>query len=238
MMIELYGVHKIYPDGTIGLEGVDLTIQAGEFVGLMGTSGAGKTTLLRLLNGTLRPDHGRVAVMDQAIADLRPRGLKTYRQQVGSVYQQHGLVPALSVLHNVLLGRVGTMGFWSSLLRLAYVPRHEVLAVAATLSELDVDVPLRRLAGDLSGGQQQRVAVARALWQRPQLLLADEPVASVDSQTAEVIMGALRRRNEQAGLTVLVSLHQREMARRYCDRVIMLDHGRIVFDGAPTLALA
>ncbi len=232
-MIHGVGVTKVYADGTVALQGVDLSVSSGEFVGLLGQSGAGKTTLLRLLNGALRPDAGRIEVLGNEVTRLRRGELREYRRHVGVVYQQHGLVPSLSVLHNVLLGAVGSMGGARSLLSLLYVPSNQVHAVSQTLDELGVNVPLRRRAGDLSGGQQQRVAVARSLWQQPSLLLADEPVASVDSETAEAILQALRRRNEQEGLTVLVSLHQRELALRYCTRVLVLKEGYVVYDGVP-----
>jgi phosphonate transport system ATP-binding protein len=149
------------------------------------------------------------------------------------VYQHHGLVPSLSVLHNVLLGRLGAMSGFRSLTRLLYVPAEQVRAVAESLEELGVQVPLSRRASDLSGGQQQRVAVARALWQNPQLLLADEPVASVDAETAESILNALKERNEHNDLTVLVSLHQRDLVMRFCSRVVVLDDGGVVYDGPP-----
>ncbi len=235
-MIDLSGLRKVYPDSTVGLHGVDLRVEAGEFVGVMGSSGAGKTTLFRLLNGALRPDGGMIKVMGADLTALRHGELRGYRRQVGMVYQQHGLVPSLSVLHNVLLGRLGSMGSLEHLLRLMYVPARDVHAVADTLQELGVDVPLHRRAGDLSGGQQQRVAVARALWQAPSLLLADEPVASVDPDTADAIMTALSERNEREGLTILVSLHQREIARRFCRRVVVLEDGRVSYDGPPSFA--
>jgi phosphonate transport system ATP-binding protein len=232
-MIEVRGLSKIYSDGTTALRQIDLGVQAGEFVGLMGRSGAGKTTLFRLLNGTLRPNAGYLRVLEQSVPTLRREALRTLRRQIGFIYQQHGLVPSLSVLHNVLLGRAGSLNPLTALLRLSYVPAHQVHAVAASLHELGVDVPLRRVAGDLSGGQQQRIAVARALWQAPRLLLADEPVASVDVETAEAIMQALSHRNQRDGLTILVALHQPEIARRYCRRVILLDRGEIRYDGPP-----
>ncbi len=232
-IIQATSISKAYAEGAIGLRNVDLQVRRGELVGLLGRSGAGKTTLLRLLNGTLRCDSGSLEVMGVDVASLRSRRLRAYRHQVGVVYQQHGLVPTLSVLHNVLLGRLGAMGGIRSLTRLLYVPTEQVRAVAEALDELGVRVPLSRRAGDLSGGQQQRVAVARALWQNPQLLLADEPVASVDAETAESILNALRERNEHRTLTVLVSLHQRELAMRFCSRVVVLDDGGVVYDGPP-----
>jgi phosphonate transport system ATP-binding protein len=175
-------------------------------------------------------------VLGREVPALRAGALRAYRREVGLIYQQHGLVPALSVLHNVLLGQVGGLDPARSLLRLVYVPAAEVRAILTTLEELAVAVPLHRRAGDLSGGQQQRVAVARALWQCPRLLLADEPVASVDAETATAIMDALARRNERDGLTVVVALHQAELVRRYCRRVVVLEAGRIVYDGAPARA--
>ena len=232
-IIRATSVSKTYADGGIGVRSVDLQVQKGELVGLLGRSGAGKTTLLRLLNGTLRCDTGSLEVLGVDVGSLRSRQLRSYRHQVGVVYQQHGLVPSLSVLHNVLLGRLGAMGGLRSLTRLLYVPAEQVRAVAESLDELGVHVPLSRRASDLSGGQQQRVAVARALWQSPRLLLADEPVASVDAETAESILNALKQRNEHNALTVLVSLHQRDLAMRFCSRVVVLDDGGVVYDGSP-----
>lgn len=232
-MIRASGITKAYPDGAVALRALDLEVREGEMVGLLGRSGAGKTTLLRLLNGALRADDGALEVMGRDVGALRRRELRAYRRAVGVVYQQHGIVPSLSVLHNVLLGGLGSMGALSSLGGLLYLPAEQVRSVADELDELGVRVPLGRRAGDLSGGQQQRVAVARALRQRPRLLLADEPVASVDGETAEAIMGAIARRNERDGLTVLVSLHQRELALRFCARVVVLHEGRATYDGAP-----
>ncbi len=232
-IIQATCLSKTYAGGGIGLRSVDLQVRRGELVGLLGRSGAGKTTLLRLLNGSLRSDDGSLEVMEVDAASLRSKDLRAYRRQVGVVYQQHGLVPALSVLHNVLLGSLGAMGGIRLLARLLYVPAEQVQAVAQTLDELGVRVPLGRRVDNLSGGQQQRVAVARALWQNPQLLLADEPVASVDSETAESIMNVLKERNERDFLTVLVSLHQRDLAIRFCSRVVVLGDGRVVYDGPP-----
>jgi len=237
-VIRAEGLSKTYPDSTRAVRDFDLYVGEGEFVGLLGRSGAGKTTLLRLLNGALRADGGSLEVIGRQLSApsapaLGRRELRAYRREVGVVYQQHGLVPSLSVLHNVLLGRAGSMDRCRNLLNLLYVPREDVRAISEALGELGLRVPHRRRAGDLSGGQQQRVAVARALWQRPRLLLADEPVASVDTETAEAIMTALRDRNARDGLTVLVSLHQRELALRYCPRVLVLDEGRVTYDGPP-----
>jgi phosphonate transport system ATP-binding protein len=224
---------KVYPGGVVGLRSLDATIEAGEMVGLLGRSGSGKTTLFRLLGGALRPTGGRLEVLGEDMNAIRPTDLRRLRRRMGIVYQQHNLVPRLSAAQNVLLGRFGRRPLWRAVLGLFHLSEHERRAAFAVLEQLEIGDKLYARADDLSGGQQQRVAVARALLHTPELLLADEPIASVDAETATVIMELFGRLNRERGMTVVVSLHQAEFARRYCTRVLVLAEGGLAYDGPP-----
>lgn len=206
-----------------------LSIASGTFVVLLGASGAGKSTLLRALNGLVRPSAGKVVA--DGVGNLAERGaLRRHRSKTGMVFQQHHLIGRLSVLHNVLLGRLGYHSGWATLLPWS---RHEKeLALSAIERVSLLDHALHR-ADQLSGGQQQRVGVARALVQQPRTLLADEPVASLDPATAERLLTLMHGICKSDGLTAVVSLHQVAFARRFADRIIGLKAGAIVFDGTP-----
>ena len=211
------------------LKRTSLTIAQGTFVVLLGASGAGKSTLLRTLNGLVRPTAG--SVFAEGIGDLAGRGaLRRQRRQTGMVFQQHHLIGRQSVLHNVLMGRLGYHSSWATL---APWSRHEKeLALAAIERVGLLDRALQR-ADQLSGGQQQRVGVARALVQAPRMLLADEPVASLDPATADHLLSLMHSICKSDGLTAVVSLHQVDFARRFADRIIGLKNGAITFDGTP-----
>ncbi|MFN0070766.1 MAG: phosphonate ABC transporter ATP-binding protein [Chloroflexota bacterium] len=224
---------KRYPNGVMGLRDISVSIRSGEVVGLLGRSGSGKTTLFRLLVGALRPTSGQLSVLGTDLSTARSGALRALRRRVAWVSQQHNLVPSLSTAHNVLLGQIGHQPLWRVLLRLLWLPERERRAAFVVLSDLGVGDKLYDRADDLSGGQQQRVAVARAILGRPELILADEPVASVDARTAEDVLAALLRLNAEHGATVILSLHQPEMALRLCPRILVLDQGDVVYDGAP-----
>jgi phosphonate transport system ATP-binding protein len=231
--IEARGLVKRYPGGVEALRGLDLTIAPGEFVGLLGTSGSGKTTLFRLLVGALRPTAGELRVLGTSLARCRTGALRRLRRRLALVYQQHNLVPSLSVAQNVLLGRLGRVPLPRALGWLVHLTAAERAAVYRVLAELGLADRLYSRVDGLSGGQQQRVAVARALLDPPELLLADEPIASVDAATATLILEQFARLNREHGTTVLVSLHQHAFARRYCRRVLVLAQGALVYDGPP-----
>lgn len=225
-MIRVEAVAVTYPGSVRALEPTSLAFAPGDFTVLLGASGAGKSTLLRCLNGLVRPTEGRVTVDGEDIL----RHLRRHRSRTGMVFQQHQLIGRLTVLGNVLTGRLGHHSTLRTLLPLARAEK--ILALEAIARVGLSDHALRR-ADQLSGGQMQRVGIARALVQRPALVLADEPVASLDPATAERALGLLHGICKQDGLTAIVSLHQLDFARRFADRIVALAGGRVVFDGPP-----
>jgi phosphonate transport system ATP-binding protein len=215
----------------VAVDGIDLDVPAGQMLGVIGRSGAGKSTLLRMINRLTEPSAGTIKFGDTDVTQLSGKLLREWRARAAMIFQQFNLVPRLDVLTNVLIGRLSHRAALSSLLGLFSV---EERAMAVTLLERFglAEVALQR-AGTLSGGQQQRVAIGRALLQEPRLLLADEPIASLDPHNARLVMDALRTVNRQDGLTVLTCLHHLDAARAWCDRIVALQAGRVVFDGTP-----
>ncbi len=213
------------------VDGISLSVPAGQMVGVIGRSGAGKSTLLRMINRLEAPSGGTIRYGDVDVTALRGRGLRDWRTSCAMVFQQFNLVPRLDVLTNVLMGRLNHRGQVASLLGL-FSAAERAMALRQ-LDRFDLASTALQRAGTLSGGQQQRVAICRALLQEPRLMLADEPIASLDPRNARVVMDALRRIHREDGLTVLVNLHHLETARRYCDRIVALAAGRVVFDGPP-----
>ncbi|MGI8424188.1 MAG: phosphonate ABC transporter ATP-binding protein [Chloroflexota bacterium] len=231
MIVEAADVAKSYAGGAVALRNVSLRVGPGEVVGLLGPSGAGKTTLLRLLGAAIWPTGGSLRVLGRDVRTLRGAQLRAHRRRVSTIAQQHSLVPRLTALQNVLLGRAGGRPLWQAMFA-AIAPRDLDRADAfRELAALGIGEQLDRPVDHLSGGQQQRVAVARALLQDGDLIIADEPVASVDQETAEVILDVLRRVAMDDGRTVVVSLHQRALATRYCTRLVTLERGEVMYDG-------
>jgi phosphonate transport system ATP-binding protein len=219
---------KRFSDGCLALDGVDLMIQDGSFTVILGPSGSGKSTLLRLMNGLETPSSGQIFVGQRPVI---PKNLVKIRCEVAMVFQRFNLVDRLSVMTNVLTGRLGRRSWTGTMFHLF---RAEDMAIAAkALDRVSLTERAWCRVDKLSGGQQQRVGIARALAQQPKAILADEPVASLDPVTGEEIMVLLREICDQDGITVVVNLHQVELARRFADRVIGLNSGRIVFDGSP-----
>jgi phosphonate transport system ATP-binding protein len=218
-------------DGRAAVDGVTLDIPAGQMVAIIGRSGAGKSTLLRLINRLVEPTGGSIRFGETDVTALRGKALRDWRCQCAMVFQQFNLVPRLDALTNVLMGRLNHRSQVASLLGL-FTAQERAMALQA-LERFDLaEIALQR-AGTLSGGQQQRVAICRALLQQPQIILADEPIASLDPVNARIVMEALRRVHRENGLTVLVNLHHLETARQYCDRIVALAKGCVVFDGVP-----
>lgn len=227
--IEAHSLGVTYPNGTVALAPVDLSIKPGTFTVLLGASGAGKSTLLRSLNGLVRPTQGRV--LDSGGADIaEARTLRRHRRETCMIFQQHQLIGRVSVLGNVLMGR---LGYHTALRTLIPLNAQEKRLALEALERVGLlDKALAR-ADQLSGGQQQRVGIARALVQKPKLILADEPVASLDPATAERVLTLLHGICRADGLTAIVSLHQLNFARQFGERIIGLAAGRVVFDGPP-----
>ncbi len=220
----------------VAVDGATLAIPAGQMVGVIGRSGAGKSTLLRMINRLIAPTSGRVLFEGRDVTALRGRDLRGWRASAAMVFQQFNLTPRLDVLTNVLCGRLNTVPAWRALPKI-FTPRERTLAVRA-LDRLGMaDFAFSR-ADALSGGQQQRVAIARAMMQEPRLILADEPIASLDPMNAKLVMDALRDINARDGLTVLCNLHTLDIAREYCHRIVAMANGRVVFDGPPAALTA
>jgi phosphonate transport system ATP-binding protein len=231
-MYRLDHVSKVFIDGTVAVDDVTLDIRAGECVAVIGPSGAGKTTLFRLLNATLRPTFGRVWFDDTELESLSGRRLRQLRRRIGTVYQQHNLVPQLRVVHNVLAGRLGRWSLAKALLSLVS-PQERIVALMA-LEQVGIPEKLYTRTAYLSGGQQQRVAIARALVQDPDVILADEPVSSVDPSLGRTIMELLVQLAETHKKTLVANLHAVSFALDLFPRVIGFRQGRVAFDLPPT----
>jgi phosphonate transport system ATP-binding protein len=229
-MLRIESVSKQFGT-TCALDSVSLDIPNGQFVGVIGRSGAGKSTLLRAINRLGDPTSGRVVWNETDVTVLRGAALRDWRRRCAMIFQQFNLVGRLDVLTNVLTGRLAHGVGVRALFKLW---RTEDRAIAmAALEQLDMAGFAARRAEHLSGGQQQRVAIARAMVQEPEILLADEPVASLDPRNAKTVMDALQRINRHFGLTVLVNIHSIDLAREYADRLVGMAAGRVVFDGKP-----
>ena len=233
--LDIKSLGKTYPDGTRALIDVDLSINRGELVAVVGLSGAGKSTLLRCINRLVDPTTGSIWFTPSSggepfdIAHLKGNALRRYRSKVGMIFQHFNLVPRLSVLVNVLAGRLSRVGTFQSLVH-KFPPEDVEMALAALKRVGIVDKAFRR-AGELSGGQMQRVGIARALVQEPEIMLADEPVASLDPATSADILGHLRQICTEDRLTLIINLHSVELVRRFCKRAVGFRAGKKVLDG-------
>jgi len=222
---------KIYPDGTRALNDVSFRVEDGEFVAIVGLSGAGKSTLLRCINRLVEPTSGRIIWNDVDITAASPQELRRIRRQIGMIFQQFNLVKRSTVLTNVLSGRLGYLNPWLTLF--GYFPAAEKKRAMEALARVGLADLAYKRADELSGGQQQRVGIARALMQEPRLLLADEPVASLDPVLAHSILRYIEELNKKEGVTVVCSLHFLDLVHRYATKVIGLKDGFKVFEGLP-----
>ncbi len=223
---------KRYPDGTQALTDINLSVAPGEFLVIIGLSGSGKSTLMRCINRLIEPTSGKIFIDDVDVTALPPESLRQMRRQIGMIFQQFNLVKRASVLTNVLSGRLGyTPPLWSLT---NYFPRDLRAHAAGHLATVGIPEKARTRADQLSGGQQQRVGIARALMQDPKLILADEPVASLDPATSHSVLRYVEDLNRRQGITVMCSLHFLSLARRYGTRVVALKAGQVVFDGLPS----
>jgi phosphonate transport system ATP-binding protein len=226
--LSLQGVSRHFGE-TRAVDNVTLDIRPGQFVGVIGRSGAGKSTMLRLINRLVDPSEGSILFEGQDITALKGKALREWRRDCAMIFQQFNLVERLDVLTNVLIGRLAEHGFLSSM-AMRFTDEERAMAIQA-LDRLDLVPQALQRAGTLSGGQQQRVAIAKALVQRPKIMLADEPIASLDPANATLVMDGLKTINREDGITVLVNLHTLDTARAYCDRIIAMRQGRVFFDG-------
>ncbi|MBS1181184.1 MAG: phnC [Proteobacteria bacterium] len=216
----------------VAVDGVSFSVPEGQMVGIIGRSGAGKSTLLRMINRLADPTSGSIRHGDVEIAALKGEALRRWRRDCAMIFQQFNLVPRLDVLTNVLLGRLNHRSTALSVMNL--FSREERIMAIAALERLGIEQTALQPAGTLSGGQQQRVAIARALMQEPRVILADEPIASLDPMNAKVVMDALADINRRDGITVITNLHTLDTARSYCRRILGMAEGRVVFDGLPS----
>ena len=229
-MLVLDGVTRRFGHLT-AISDLELSIEPGGFIGIIGRSGAGKSTLLRLINRLAPATSGRILFDGIDVTALKGKELRKWRARSAMIFQQFNLVGRLDVLTNVLIGRLAAVPAWRTLSGL-WGPGEKAIALSALEQFGIADLAAQR-ADRLSGGQQQRVAIARALVQQPDRILADEPVASLDPRNSRIVMDALLRINRHFGITVICNLHSLDLARSYCDRLIGMTAGRVVFDGAP-----
>jgi phosphonate transport system ATP-binding protein len=230
-IIEISKLHKIYSSGTHALQGIDLQVKEGEFLILLGLSGSGKSTLLRCLNRLIEPTSGSITIDGEDVIQAKGFKLRRIRRRIGMIFQQFNLIKNLSSLANVLSGKLGYVSLWHAL---TFRQRKADVQIAhENLQRVGLENFGDNKTRNLSGGQQQRVAIARALMQNPKLILADEPVASLDPATADSVMKYLGELNKKDNMTVICSLHFLSLARKYGTRVVALKDGQIVFDGTP-----
>lgn len=230
-MIAISGVTKSFPGGNTALKGVSLRVSLGEFVVILGPNGSGKTTLLRTINGLVPVTAGRIEFDGFDITKFTEKEMNVHRRRIGMIFQKFNLVQRMTVLQNVLCGRLGYKAFPSSITGRFDVDDHDI--ALRSLKRVGMEEYAHWRVTSLSGGQQQRVAVARALAQKPRALLADEPIASLDPKSATLIMDLLRQFADEDRITTIVTLHNVEFAKRYADRIIGINGGMVVFDGAP-----
>ncbi|MFW6204298.1 MAG: phosphonate ABC transporter ATP-binding protein [Actinomycetota bacterium] len=228
-MIAFENASVTYPGGIEALAGLELEIPDGEFVVIVGLSGAGKSTLIRTVNGLVPLTSGTVRVGERDVTRMSKRQLRGLRGDIGMIFQQFNLVTRTSVLNNVLMGRLHRVPVWRSLL--GWYGRNETEIAMQALERVGIVDKAYVRASNLSGGQQQRVGIARALAQQPTVMLADEPVASLDPPTSRAVMRDLQRINRELGITTLINLHFLDLAKEYADRIVGLRAGRLVFDG-------
>ena len=229
-MLEISKLTKKYTNGFLALDNVSLSVNKGEFMVVIGQSGAGKSTLLRCINN-LEPHTGTILVEGLCIEKLNRRALKEVRKNIAFIFQNYNLVENLSVLENVLHGMLGKIGFWRSVFGIyTRQEKNNALSLIEVLGLLEMKY---RCCADLSGGQKQRVGIARALMQKPRLILADEPTSSLDVASSNIVLNLLKENCKKNGITCVVNLHQIELAKKFADRIVALKNGQVVFDGFP-----
>lgn len=230
-VIEIKDLHKIYDKGSHALKGINLKVKEGEFCILLGLSGSGKSTLLRCLNKLIDSTSGEIRICDEDVIQASGKTLRFIRRQIGMIFQQFNLIKNLTVLTNVLSGKLGFVSLVHSVT--FFYRKADVEAAMENLKRVGLEKFAYKKVKNLSGGQQQRVAIARALMQNPSVILADEPVASLDPATADNVMKYLGELNKKDNITVICSLHFLSLARKYGSKVVALKDGMVVFEGKP-----
>jgi phosphonate transport system ATP-binding protein len=231
MILEVNKLHKIYDNGTHALKGVSFSVQPGEFLVIIGLSGSGKSTLLRCINRLIEPTSGTVSFLGKNITHIKGEELRKIKSQIGMVFQQFNLIKRRSVLTNVLSGKLGSLSTLDSLFE--RFDKETIDEAYGNLETVGIPEKAKLRADTLSGGQQQRVAIARSLMQNPKLLLADEPVASLDPATSNSVMHYFEKINKNLETTVICNLHFLSLVRKYASRVIALKAGEIIYEGLP-----
>ena len=228
--LRIRNLKKKFKD-TVAINGVNLEIEEGKITGIIGRSGSGKSTLLRMINRLIEPTEGTIEFNDIIITDIKGKALRKWRSECAMIFQQFNLVDRLDVLTNVLIGSLGRN--YSFLNLFGYFSKEEKINALRNLNRFELTEKSLQKSGTLSGGQQQRVAIARALMQKPKILLADEPISSLDPKNSKRVMDDMLKINREDGITIICNLHSLEIAKKYCDRLIGLSEGEVVFDGKP-----
>ena len=230
-MLRIQGLKKRYKTGDLALQGVDLEVPEGQVMALIGPSGAGKSTLIRCVNRLVEPTEGDIFLRDMNLTKLSRFGLRKARRRMGMIFQEYALVERLTVMENVLSGRLGYVGFWRSWFR--KFPAEDVREAYRLLDRVGLMHMADKRADELSGGQRQRVGICRALVQNPDLMLVDEPTASLDPKTSRQIMRLIKDLCEERGLAAIINIHDVMLAQMFCERIVGLELGAIVYDGPP-----
>ena len=230
-MLEIKQLVKKYNTGDLAINGVDLKVENGQVMALIGPSGAGKSTLIRCVNRLENPTSGEIWLNGENIVKMRSGKLRRARRNMGMIFQEYALVERLTVMENVLSGRLGYVGFWRSFLR--KFPQSDINAAFGLLEKVGLDTMVNKRADELSGGQRQRVGIARALIQKPDILLVDEPTASLDPKTSRQIMRLITELCEENQLAAIINIHDVALAQMYAERIVGLREGSIVYDGSP-----
>ncbi|WP_026380797.1 phosphonate ABC transporter ATP-binding protein [Afifella pfennigii] len=231
-MLKISNLVKRYGHGEPVLKGLDLEVPGNSVVAIIGASGAGKSTLLRCINRLVEPTSGTIALNDIVLSDLKGRELRAARRRIGMIFQSFNLVDRLTVMENVQSGRLGYLPFWRAASR--RYPKRDIRRAYELMERVGIAHYANKRADELSGGERQRVGVVRALMQEPEILLADEPTASLDPKTSEQIMELLRSLSAEFALPVLINIHNVAEARLYTDRIVGMRYGKIMFDAEPS----